>query len=205
MNRFYLLARVTCCLFVFAHVGFAQDKVLRAGAATSNITPPLGEHIVGGWAPIPATHIHDELHARCLMLNDGETTVGFVICDNVGIPREVFDTARKLLSEHVDFDVNNLLMASTHTHSATTARGPSKVAEVDELTKYQRFLAERIADGVRRALNEMVPAQIAWGSADEPTELFNRRWHTTDPDLRTNPFGGVDQVRMNPHAGVLRF
>ena len=40
------------------------NPIFRAGAATSNITPPLGESIVGGWQPIPATNIHDELHAR---------------------------------------------------------------------------------------------------------------------------------------------
>ncbi len=179
----------------------APTKVLRAGAAASNITPPLGELIVGGWKPIPATNIHDELHARCLVLNDGETTIGFVICDNVGIPREVFDAARQLIDAETDLDVSKLLMASTHTHSATTARGNSKVTAVEELTGYQTFIARRIADGVRRALAQMQPARIAWGSASEPSELNNRRWFVTDPKMLSNPFGGVDQVRMNPPRG----
>src|SRR5262249_18293471 len=38
-----------------------RDRVFRAGAATSNITPPLGEGIVGGFSTPIATHIHDEL------------------------------------------------------------------------------------------------------------------------------------------------
>ncbi len=198
-----MLARLTL-LGVFALSVFfqstliAQDKVLRAGAAASNITPPLGELIVGGWKPIPATNIHDELHARCLLLDDGETTIGFVICDNVGIPREVFEAARKLIDAETDLDVSKLLMASTHTHSATTARGESKITEVEELSDYQAFVARRIADGVRRALSNMQPARIAWGSAQEPSEVFNRRWYTTDPKMLSNPFGGVDKVRMNP-------
>ncbi len=41
-----------------------NDRVFRAGAATSNITPPLGSLVVGGWKPMPATHIHDELWVR---------------------------------------------------------------------------------------------------------------------------------------------
>src|SRR5437660_11777200 len=50
----------------------AQDAPkFRAGAATSNITPPLGSPIVGGFVPFPATHVYDELHARCLVLDDG--------------------------------------------------------------------------------------------------------------------------------------
>ncbi|MCA8998179.1 MAG: neutral/alkaline non-lysosomal ceramidase N-terminal domain-containing protein, partial [Planctomycetaceae bacterium] len=181
----------------------AQDdeKVFRAGAAMSNITPPLGELVVGGWAPFPATSIHDELHARCLVLDDGQTQIAFAICDNVGIPREVFDLARKYIDEETDLPSENVLMSATHTHSATTARGPSKTAVETDLTWYQQFLARRIADGIRRALNNLEPARIAWGSAEEPSEVFNRRWHVTNPEFLKNPFGGVDQVRMNPPRG----
>ncbi|MEZ6066097.1 MAG: hypothetical protein R3B90_10395 [Planctomycetaceae bacterium] len=171
---------------------------LRAGASTSNITPPLGELIVGGWQPFPATNIHDELHARCLVLNDGETSIAIVLCDNVGIPRELFDRAKEYIAKESSIPRSNVLLAATHTHSATTARGESKVQAVMEFTEYQEFLARRIADGVRRAVNNLEPARIAFGAVDEPSQTFNRRWHVTDPDLLKNPFGGVDKVRMNP-------
>lgn len=178
----------------------AQEKTFRAGAATSNITPPLGELVVGGWSPFPATNVHDELHARCLVLDDGTTKLAIVLCDNVGIPREVFDAAKKLVVEETKIPAENLLMAATHTHSATTARGENKLKGIVEFTDYQKFLIRRIADGVRRAINNLEPAQIAWGSANEPGEVFNRRWYLKPEatnELR-NPFGGVDKVRMNP-------
>ena len=41
-----------------------EPAALKAGAATSNITPNLGANIVGGFKPAPSLHIHDELHAR---------------------------------------------------------------------------------------------------------------------------------------------
>ena len=181
----------------------AEDAkpVFRAGAATSNITPPLGELIVGGWQPIPATHIHDELHARCLVMDDGEVKLAIVLCDNVGIPQDVFDLAKELVHQATGLPKTHMLMAATHTHSATTARGPSKVIQEQELTDYQEFLARRISDGVRRALNQLEPARIGWGSVDEPSEVFNRRWFVNDAALLTNPFGGVDRVRMNPPRG----
>jgi len=175
--------------------------VFRAGAATSNITPPLGELIVGGWTPIPATNIHDELHARCLVLDDGKVKLAFVLCDNVGIPVEVFDLAKQQVHEATGMPASYLLMAATHTHSATTARGPCKVIRESELTDYQKFLARRISDGVRRAIEQLEPARIAWGKVDEPSEVFNRRWHVKDAALLSNPFGGIDQVRMNPPRG----
>lgn len=183
---------------------WADDvKVFRAGAAVVDITPPLGELIVGGFVPYPSTHVHDPLHARCVMLDDGITRIGFVVCDNVGIPRDVFDAARKFIDDETDVPAQNILMSATHTHSATTARGDSKVAPEKELTWYQQFLARRIADAVRCALHNLEPAKIGWGGVDEPSELFNRRWFTTDPEQLRNPFGGVDQVRMNPSAGSM--
>ncbi len=181
----------------------AEDAkpVFRAGAATSNITPPLGELIVGGWQPIPATHIHDELHARCLVLDDGAVKLAIVLCDNVGIPQDVFDLAKELIFQATGLAKTHMLMAATHTHSATTALLAAKVIQEQELTDYQRFLARRISDGVRRALNQLEPARIGWGSVDEPSEVFNRRWFVNDAALLTNPFGGVDRVRMNPPRG----
>ncbi|KAA5543049.1 hypothetical protein FYK55_12195 [Roseiconus nitratireducens] len=190
-------------LTTFSLSAFADEpeREFRAGAATSNITPPLGELIVGGWKPIPARTIHDELHARCLVLDNGLTRIALVLCDNVGIPEEVFQQAQVQIQESTGIPASHVLLASTHTHSATTARGPSKMVRSESLTDYQRFLAGRISDAVRRAIENLRPARIAWGSIDEPSEVFNRRWFVHNAALLTNPFGGVDRVRMNPPRG----
>jgi len=194
------------CLIVGNERVLAEETkpVFRAGAAMSNITPPLGELIVGGWQPIPATSIHDELQARCLVLDDGAVKLAIVLCDNVGIPVEVFDLAKQQVEEATGIPASHLLMAATHTHSATTARGPLKTLADTEMTGYQQFLARRISDGVRRALAQLEPARIGWGKIDEPSEVFNRRWYVTDTSLLANPFGGVDRVRMNPPRGSSR-
>src|SRR5438477_8694696 len=91
----------------------AQEKkvpVFRAGAATSNITPPLGSPIVGGFVPFPATHVHDELHARCLVLEDGDSKLVLVVCDLLGIDRQISDEARELLLQHIGIPYSNLLI-----------------------------------------------------------------------------------------------
>ena len=80
----------------------AQDKVFKAGAATSNITPPLGMEIVGNFAPRPiASHVHDELHVRCLVLDDGTTKLVFVVADTISLGRDVWDEAKKKIEEPV--------------------------------------------------------------------------------------------------------
>ena len=87
-----------CGLGVFALHGFAADnpRVFRAGAATSNITPKLGTSINGNMSDGKATHVHDELHSRALVLDDGTTKLAIVVNDSCMIPREVFDEAKRL-------------------------------------------------------------------------------------------------------------
>ncbi len=192
---------VVSLLFCGAFLSASADEkpaVFRAGAATSNITPPLGGRIVGSFEPIYAEHIHDELHARCIVLDDGKCRLGIVLCDSAEIPAEVFDAAKAEIQKLTGIPASHLLMASTHTHSATAAGGRSLILRDKELNSYQEFLIHRISDGVRRAIHQLEPARIGWGQVDEPSELFNRRWFVTDPELLKNPFGGTDQVRMNP-------
>lgn len=173
-------------------------KVLRAGAATANITPPLGELIVGNFTTPPATYVHDELHTRCLVLDDGTTKLVLAISDNVGIARPAFDAARKLIVAETGIPADHILLASTHTHSGTSARSSNSLKPDPELSDYSKFLARRIADGVRCAINNLQPAEIAWGSVDIPDQVFNRRWLLQPGVTMTNPFGGQDRAKMNP-------
>jgi neutral ceramidase len=183
----------------------AQERSARqllAGAATSNITPPLGELIVGNWIPVAATYVHDELYARCLVLDDGEKRVAIVVADNVGIPQRVLDEAKRQTHKHSGIPVERILISSTHTHSATTARGSADWDDPAEpLAPYQAFLATRIADGIRRAVANLEPARVGWGSGSLPEQVFNRRWFMKPGPHLNNPFGGTDTVQMNPQVG----
>jgi neutral ceramidase len=76
-----------------------QAAEFRAGAATSNITPDLGSSINGGFQDGKAAFIHDELHARCLALDDGKTKLVFVVADSCVIGRGIFDEAKKMVNE----------------------------------------------------------------------------------------------------------
>ena len=167
----------------------------RAGAATSNITPFLGGNIVGGFVPFPATSVHDELHARCLVLDDGKTRLALVVCDLLGISRDVDIEARKLIHEETGIPPEHVLICAVHTHSACSAMGKAPPKE------YNRFVARRIADGVQIALGALRPAQAAFVTAEAPEHVFNRRWLMKPGTAPPNPFGAVDQVKMNPPGG----
>jgi neutral ceramidase len=178
----------------------ATERVFRAGAAVSNITPPMGALLVGEWVPQPASHVHDQLWARCLVLDDGDTRLVIVVADNLGFCREVADAARQWIEQETGIPGAHVLLAATHTHSGPSARSARRLA-ADELNEYQRFLARRMADGVRTANNNLRPARIGFGSAQLPGDVFNRRWFMQPGDHLKNPFGGMDRVRMNPPQG----
>ncbi|MEX0585055.1 MAG: hypothetical protein WD176_00325, partial [Pirellulales bacterium] len=116
-------------------------KVLRAGAYAADITPgyfPVSSN--GGMSDRQTTESHDPLHARCLVLHNGETGVAIVVCDNCMIPRDIFDPAKELASERTGIPPGHMLMSATHTHSGVTVTG---VFQSDPEPRYREFLVER--------------------------------------------------------------
>src|SRR5258706_437219 len=173
-----------------------QFRQLRAGAAASNISPWLGLSINGGFSDHKATNIHDDLHARCLVLDNGETRIGIVVVDSCMVPREIFDEAKRLIEKETGLAGDHLLMSATHTHSAPAA---TPIFQSDPDPEYQQFLTRRIADGIRRSIANLVPARISWGTGNVPGQVFNRRWKLKPNVIPPNPFGGTnDQVKTNP-------
>jgi neutral ceramidase len=180
-------------------VGAAEPAgPLRAGAATSSVTPKLGTSINGGMRDQRALHVHDELHARCLVLDDGKTRLAIAVCDSCMLPREVTEEVRRWVHEETGLPREHILISATHSHSCGTS---AAVFQSQPDPEYPRFVARRIADGIRRAANNLAPAKIGWGMGREPGEVFNRRWRMKTGVVLPNPFGGTDQVKMNPGVG----
>jgi hypothetical protein len=115
------------------------------------------------------------------------------------IPREVADEAKHLIQQHTGIPPQNVLISATHTHTAPTA---TPVFQSDPDPAYARFLTTRIADGVRRAAHNRMPAKVGWGVGKQPGHVFNRRWKMKPGTIPPDPFGGTtDQVQMNPPVG----
>ncbi len=174
-------------------------KTFRAGAATSNTTPPLGVSLNGGMSDRTAKQIHDDLHARCLVLDDGDTRLAIVVCDSCMIPRELHDAAKHLAHEETGLPIDRMLISATHTHTAPTVTG---IFQSDPNAEYAEFLVRRIADGIRRAIGNLEPAKVGWAVGDDSSQVFNRRWYMQPGKIGADPFGQTtDTVRMNPPRG----
>jgi hypothetical protein len=89
-----------------------------------------------------------------------------------------------------------MLISATHTHSAPAVAG---VFQSDPDAEYQKYLAERIAEGIRRAAGNLAPARVGWAVGQNPTQVFNRRWKLKPGTVPPDPFGRTtDVVKMNP-------
>ena len=198
MKRHVLVA--LAALIPLATPSRAEDGGFRAGAAMSNITPLMGVPLDGTIMQIgPAKHVHDELWARCLAFDDGQSRLALVVVDCTMVSREVFDAAKRQIELETGIPPDRVCISATHSHSTPRAL----VGLVDDRLHrgYLDFLANRVADGVRRAVNNLAPAEIGWGGFEEPRFVHNRRWFI-DPALwatNANPFGDTgERVKMNP-------
>lgn len=174
-----------------------SPQSLHAGAVAQDITPPdFPISVNGNMADFLAKSAHDPLHARCLVVSNGEASLAIVVCDSCMIPRELIDAARQRASVATGIPASNILISATHAHSCPTVAG---VFQSDPDPKYSQFLVEQIAAGIDRAFRRREPARIGWTAVDEPSQLFNRRWLVREGETVDDPFGGrTDRVKMNP-------
>jgi hypothetical protein len=143
-----------------------------------------------------AGKVHDPLHARCLVLDNGETQIAIVTCDSCMIPREIYDAAKQAASQVTGIPTEHMLCSATHTHTAVSAT-PTFQSLVE--AEYLPFLTQQIASSIIQAHSQLEPAQIGWAIGNNPRQVFNRRWFLRPGVTIDDPFDlGSDKVRMNP-------
>ncbi len=195
---------LTCILFMFfqgintinAYTGNTNQnqpkppqKLFQAGAATTNISPSMDVEMRSSPEIV---NIHDELHARCLVLDDGENRIALIVVDIIGLTRELIDEAKRIIQHENGLSSENVMVSATHTHSMVRATGPQPFND------YQKLIIRRIVDVVRKAVFNLEPARIGWGVGSVPEHVFVRRWFMKPGSPVPNPYGGEDQVMMNP-------
>ncbi len=167
-----------------------------AGAAKTDITPPLGTFINGDFVAHYATLIHDQLYAKSLVLQCGDTIVALVVVDICVMEKELIDETKELIGEQTGIPSEHILISATHTHAGgSVASVYLSAADIPYMQKLPALIAQSVAAAKLR----MQPARLAFGSVDVPTHARCRRFEMKESYKPFNPVNGsIEKVKTNP-------
>jgi hypothetical protein len=175
------------------------EKQLLAGAAATVITPNLGVSLCGAMTDRLADEIHDELHARSLVLDNGESKIALVVLDLIAAAKDWLADIKHQVHSYTGIPLSNILISCTDTHSGPTTV-PMFQSNVER--DYLHWAGPRVADSVRLAVRRLEPARIGWATTREDRLLFNRRYFMKPGTVLPAPFPGEqERVKMNPEPG----
>ena len=163
---------------------------LQAGAASRKITPRVGCWLIGSEGP--STGVHDELYARVLVLDDGDTRCAIFGIDAVGFSLEFSDELRSLIRDRTG--ITTVLINCSHTHSAPfsmpwSVDGWENFCHDDR--DWQEHLREVLPVLVESAASQCRPVSLHTGRAPGQAGM-NRRVLTDDGVvMQANPNGNI--------------
>jgi hypothetical protein len=210
-----------CLLPGCCHTGPRASRAtgLRIGAAEIDITPPVGYRMAGYFNERISTGVHDPLHAKAIVLQQGRDQLALVSCDLVGVQLSDTASARAQASEHTGIPVSHIVICATHSHTGPLYEGALREyfheaarkangEDPQEKIDYSAFLTERLVKVIVAAEANLRPAQLQAGIAKQEGLSFNRRYWMKNGKVVFNPgLLNPDIVRpagpIDPDVGML--
>jgi hypothetical protein len=164
----------------------APPLIWRASTGRREITPPLDVGILMSsglrkWAPFEGVRL--PLHARAVVVESGQTRVGLVALDLLGLAGEAvggMDHFKRQIAAHAGpgWNAEQIVLTSTHTHSGPESLALSDLWHNEPFRNWVNLLAERIGEALRDAAGSLRPCRLAIGSIPGPGLSVNRRIKT---------------------------
>lgn len=198
-------------IFFCLALGANAQVKLAAGAAKSDITPPVGTPLAGygGRRAQPSTGVHDPTEARALILDTGSLKIAFVSVDHLGFDHGMVTRIRATASEATGIRPEHIFVMSSHSHSGGGAYMEMLPVLANSLagkfdSKIRAFYEQRTAEAVIAANKTLKPARIAIGAGEaRGISRFRSSW---PPDGPVDPEVGlirVDSVATGKPIAVL--
>jgi len=202
---------------------------LEAGAARADITPPTGYYMMG-WVRTDAKTIgqHTRLYARVIVLKQGDRKLALIAGDLNAWPGGLLKAAADLNKDR-GYSEQNVLASASHTHAAPTgfynfgtyntafmqADNPLEFKITDTAADPQlyTFMVKEVAAAIRRADDDLAPAEVGWGYTQILGLTANRsiEAHLADHGLLVDYPNGTAQMdpqgyaeTIDPEVNVLR-
>lgn len=172
-----------------------KADLLQAGAAAVDITPPMRVALAGHLTRRDSEGVLDPLHARAVVIGNGQTKVVFLLLDLIILTVQDCDPVRHEIAESLAIPVANVCVSCTHTH---TAPGVKDLFGTLRETEYLDWARPRMVQAALDANQAMVPAQVAWGNGKEARPQYNRRFHLRDGTVKMNPSSARSDEILHP-------
>ncbi len=179
---------MTALLLWVAIGSTALGGELRVGVAEVSITPPPGIPMAGYYAERGAQGVHDDLHAKAIVLECAAARAALVVLDLITTPRQLVEDARREIDKISRVGGGNVMISATHTHTGPVLDPGGRFGGNSALVKdYRAGLPGRIAEAVRLAETRLTPALAFAARGREDSIAFNRRFHMKDGSVGWNP------------------
>ncbi|UCD02389.1 MAG: neutral/alkaline non-lysosomal ceramidase N-terminal domain-containing protein [Promethearchaeota archaeon] len=190
-----MLLLVVGLVFIFFPIGAMAYRRpqwrLMAGAYSLPITPmttaegipihPDGSQVYlagfGSFGSRPASSVHDDIYARCLILDYDSTTIVFVQLDLIGFMIDQVDFVREEVENLYGIEADNVIIACTHTHSGPDTLGlwNSWDPAPGVNWPYMNYIRDQIIECIGNAYINMEKASIRFASTSVPGLMKNSR------------------------------
>lgn len=158
------------------------EPAYRAGVATVVITPEEPMWAAGyGSRTGPVSEALHDLHAKAMVVEDAAgVRLVIVTTDLLGLPRTLAEPVAEAVEERFGIPRHQLMLTSSHTHCGPVLR--DMLVDVYDMNdrdwevveRYSRALERKLVTVVGEALDDMRPAELAWG-VGEAGFAVNRR------------------------------
>ena len=170
---------------------------LWVGIATVDITPDWPVLLPYGKAESVTETYGDPCYAKALVLEVGDLRVAFVELDIIGIHMRDADMVKKEIASKTGISQDYIILAATHNHAY-----PRVTDRRMKDDKVRRWLAEKSAEVVRRAMEGMFPAKIGVGKRILRRDIVNNREKLMGPTVTDLYVIRIDDMDANV-KGVL--
>ena len=181
----------------------ADQGSLRVGVIRVDITPASDAALpMSGYAGRTEGFkaIHDPLHLRTIVVDDGKNQAALVSCEVIGFSNALWDDITRNLAAATGIPRENILLAAVHTHAAPSL-GTYEGKLTEKQVAYVEKLKKAIVDSVLDAKKNLQPAKVGFGTGHANVNM-NRRARDDQGGwmLGNNPEGVSDKT-----VAVIRF
>lgn len=180
-------------IFTGFQLGFElHAQQLQLGVAEADITPPAGAPLAGYYYNRDAAGVHDPLHVKAMVLEQGGVKVAMAALDLVSMPRDIVESARAIVQQRIGLAPDHVMISATHAHTTPVVlTNPSRYnlegKDKQIAQAYTDSLAGKIANTIIDANTRLEPVEMRAGVGEEKTLSFNRRFFMKDGTIGWNP------------------